>query len=108
MSTPTQLPAWKSLEGHHQQMLSVHLRDLFQQDPRRFDKFSLRFQDILLDYSKNRVAEETMRLLFELARQSDLKGWTEKMFTGQKINTTENRAVLHVALRNRSNRPIVV
>src|SRR5205807_8891242 len=77
-------------------------------DPRRFDKFSLRFQDILLDYSKNRVTEETMRLLFELARQSDLKGWTEKMFTGQKINTTENRAVLHVALRNRSNRPILV
>src|SRR5262249_13479489 len=57
---------------------------------------------------KNRVTEETLRLLYDLARQSDLAGWTEKMFTGQKINTTEDRAVLHVALRNRSNRPILV
>src|SRR5438309_4861654 len=108
MTTPTQLEAWKALETHQKQIAPLHLRDLFRQDPRRFDKFSLHFQDILLDYSKNRVTEETMRLLFELARQSDVKGWTEKMFTGQKINTTENRAVLHVALRNRSNRPILV
>src|SRR5205085_4761324 len=74
----------------------------------RFDKFSLRFNDILLDYSKNRITDKTMALLFDLARQSDLAGWTDKMFSGQKINTTEERAVLHIALRNRSNRPIIV
>ncbi len=84
------------------------MRDLFKDDPARFDKFSLRFEDILLDFSKNRVTEETISLLRALATQADLKGWTEKMFTGQKINTTEDRAVLHVALRNRSNSPIYV
>lgn len=108
MSTPKQFPAWKALETHQQQMAPVHVRDLFKQDSQRFDKFSLRFQDILLDFSKNRITAETMKLLYDLARQADLKGWTEKMFTGQKINTTEDRAVLHVALRNRSNRPILV
>jgi glucose-6-phosphate isomerase len=108
MTVPTQLPAWKALEAHYPQVAPLHMRDLFRQDPRRFDKFSLRFQDILLDYSKNRVTEETMRLLFDLARQADLVGWTEKMFSGQKINVTEDRAVLHIALRNRSNRPIYV
>jgi glucose-6-phosphate isomerase len=105
---PTQLPVWKALEAHYQQVAPLQMRDLFRQDPRRFDKFSLRLDDLLLDYSKNRVTEETMRLLRDLARQADLAGWTERMFTGQKINTTEDRAVLHVALRNRSNRPILV
>src|SRR5262245_38471491 len=108
MTKPTQREAWKALEAHHKEIANVHLRDLFKQDPQRFDKLSLRFNDILLDFSKNRITDKTMSLLFELARQSDLKGWTEKMFTGEKINTTENRAVLHVALRNRSNRPILV
>src|SRR6516162_637528 len=108
MTVPTQLAAWKSLEAHYPQIAPLQMRDLFRQDPRRFDKFSLRFGDILLDYSKNRITEETMRLLIDLARQSDLSGWIEKMFTGQKINTTEHRAVLHIALRNRSNRPIYV
>jgi glucose-6-phosphate isomerase len=108
MTTPTRLEAWKALEAHHKQIEHVHMRDLFRDDPKRFDKFSLRFNDILYDFSKNRVTDQTMSLLFELARQSDLKGWTEKMFTGQKINITEDRAVLHVALRNRSNRPILV
>src|SRR3954468_12836203 len=108
MTIPTKLEAWKALEAHHRQIAPLHMRDLFKQDPRRFDKFSLRFEDILLDFSKNRITEETLKLLLDLARQSDLAGWTEKMFTGQKINTTEDRAVLHVALRNRSNRPILV
>jgi glucose-6-phosphate isomerase len=108
MTTPTQLPAWKALEAHHQKVEPLQMRDLFKQDPKRFEKFSLRFEDILFDFSKNRITDETLPLLYELARQSDLKGWTEKMFTGQKINTTEDRAVLHVALRNRSNRPILV
>ncbi len=105
---PTQLPAWKALEEHYRQVAPLQMRDLFRQDPQRFDKFSLRLDDLLLDYSKNRITEETMRLLRDLARQADLAGWTERMFTGQKINTTEDRAVLHIALRNRSNRPILV
>src|SRR5438874_9212494 len=108
MTTPTRLRAWQALEAHHPQVAGLHMRDLFAQDAQRFEKFSLRFGDILLDYSKNRITGETMRLLHDLARQADLAGWTEKMFTGQKINTTEDRAVLHVALRNRSNRPILV
>jgi glucose-6-phosphate isomerase len=108
MSKPTQLAAWKALEAHYPRVAPLHVRDLFRQDPKRFDKFSAQFQDILLDYSKNRITEETFQLLLDLAREADLKGWTEKMFTGQKINITENRAVLHIALRNRSNRPILV
>jgi glucose-6-phosphate isomerase len=108
MTTLTQSPAWKALKSHYEQIRPRHMRDMFREDPGRFDKFSLRFEDVLLDYSKNRVTEETMKLLRDLSRQQDLKGWTEKMFRGEKINTTENRAVLHVALRNRSNRPILV
>ena len=108
MTTPTQLPAWKALEAHYQEVAPLQMRDLFKEDPKRFEKFSLRFEDILFDFSKNRITDKTLPLLYDLARQSDLKGWTEKMFTGQKINTTEDRAVLHVALRNRSNRPILV
>src|SRR6516162_1592409 len=108
MTVPTQLAAWKSLEAHYPQVAPLHMRDLFRQDPRRFDKFSLRLDDLLLDFSKNRVTEETMPLLYDLARQADLPAWIERMFSGQKINITEDRAVLHVALRNRSNRPILV
>ena len=84
------------------------MRDLFAADPKRFDKFSLRFGDILLDYSKNRITAETVPLLLDLAREVGLKDWIEKMFRGEKINSTENRAVLHVALRNRTNSPILV
>ena len=108
MSALTASPAWQALEKHQQEMANVHMRDLFAQDPKRFDKLSLQFQDLLLDFSKNRVSEETMRLLRALARQADLQGWIEKMFRGDKINITENRAVLHIALRNRANRPIMV
>jgi glucose-6-phosphate isomerase len=108
MTTPTQLPAWKTLEAHYEKVAPLQMRDLFKDDPKRFEKFSLRFEDILFDFSKNRITEETLNLLRDLAKQADLKGWTEKMFTGQKINTTEDRAVLHVALRNRSKRPILV
>jgi glucose-6-phosphate isomerase len=108
MSTLTSSAAWKALETHQREMANVHMRDLFAQEPQRFDKFSLQFQDLLLDYSKNRITEKTMQLLRDLAKQADLKGWTEKMFNGEKINITEHRAVLHIALRNRSNRPIIV
>src|SRR5258708_30055943 len=108
MLTLTSSPAWKSLEQHYQEVEPVHMRDLFAQDPKRFEHFSLRFGDILFDYSKNRITEKTVSLLLDLARQAKLNERIEAMFTGQKINVTENRAVLHVALRNRSKRPILV
>ncbi|EGJ49463.1 glucose-6-phosphate isomerase [Desulfocurvibacter africanus] len=104
----SQSPAWKALLGHYPEMADTHMRDLFASDPRRFNKFSLRVGDILLDYSKNLVNEETMRLLADLARQQQVEERRAAMFAGEKINTTERRAVLHVALRNRSNRPIYV
>jgi glucose-6-phosphate isomerase len=108
MFNPLQLPAWQALADHYNEVSSLHMRDLFRADPNRFATFSRYFQDILLDFSKNRITEKTFSLLIDLARQSDLKGWTEKMFTGARINTTEDRAVLHIALRNRANTPILV
>jgi glucose-6-phosphate isomerase len=108
MSTLTSSPAWKSLQTHFESTKDLQMRDLFAQDPNRFIRFSLRFGDILLDYSKNRITPETMDLLRQLAAQANLSGWIQKMFTGEKINFTEDRAVLHIALRNRSNRPILV
>lgn len=100
--------AWRALADHHGRIADVQMRNLFAQDPLRVQRFSLRFQDILLDYSKNRITEETMRLLRALAVEADVRAWAERMFRGERINVTENRAVLHVALRNRSNRPILV
>jgi glucose-6-phosphate isomerase len=108
MSLPTDSPAWQALIRHQQKMAGVQMRDLFVHDPQRFEQFSLQFGDILFDYSKNRITTETMSLLMELARQAKLAARIGAMFSGAKINTTENRAVLHVALRNRANRPILV
>ncbi|MFO7462345.1 MAG: glucose-6-phosphate isomerase, partial [Desulfatiglandales bacterium] len=105
---PTSTKSWRLLSEHCQGMKSVHMRDLFREDPRRFDKLSLRFSEILVDYSKNRITEETIGLLLDLAEEVCVRDGIEKMFTGDKINETENRAVLHVALRNRSNSPIYV
>lgn len=84
------------------------MKDLFAQDSERFSKFSMDFEDTLLDYSKNRITEETMDLLYALAEQQDVMGLAKKMYSGEKINNTEGRAVLHVALRNQSNTPILV
>ncbi len=89
-------------------MAGLKMRDLFAADPTRFEQFSLQAGDLLLDYSKNRITDETMHLLLQLAEEADVTGWRERMFSGDKINHTENRAVLHVALRNRSNRPVMV
>src|SRR3569833_4754782 len=108
MSSLTRSTAWAALQSHYEAMRQAHMRDLFAADPDRFAKFSLRFADLLLDYSMNRITEETMALLAKLARQADLRGWTDRMFGGERSNFTEDRAVLHVALRNRSNRPIYV
>jgi glucose-6-phosphate isomerase len=101
-------PAWQALNEHFQEIFPLQMRDMFAEDPKRFDKFSLKFNDFLLDYSKQRISEKTVALLTNLARQSDIEAWREKMFSGEKINFTENRAVLHTALRNRSNKPVHV
>jgi glucose-6-phosphate isomerase len=92
-------PAWKALAAHYQSVHHLHLRQLFADDSRRGERFTVEAAGICLDYSKNRVTEETMRLLVQLAEECDLKGRIEAMFSGQKINGTEKRAVLHVALR---------
>ena len=108
MENLTDSLAWQALLKHKKQTENIQMRDLFAQDKTRFESFHLRFKDFLLDYSKNRINKETMSLLMDLAKQSGLKDWTEKMFNGEKINYTENRAVLHTALRNRSDEPIYV
>jgi len=108
MSILVQSPAWIALKDHYKTVVGKQMRDLFAEDPLRFDKFSLQVHDMLLDYSKNRITQETMTLLFDLARQAKVESWRDKMFSGAMINSTENRAVLHIALRNRSNRPIMV
>ncbi|WP_455217732.1 glucose-6-phosphate isomerase [Kaarinaea lacus] len=103
---PTQ--AWQKLQDHYQEVSSIRMRDLFRKDPDRFNRFSLTFNDILFDYSKNLVTNETMPLLYQMAEEADLAGWIEKMFTGEKINHTEDRAVLHVALRTREKKELLV
>jgi glucose-6-phosphate isomerase len=108
MTELTQSSAWKALEAHYAIMKDVQMKDMFAQDSERFNKFSMEFEDTLLDYSKNRISEETMDLLYALAEQQDVKGLAKKMYSGEKINNTEGRAVLHVALRNQSNTPIMV
>lgn len=101
-------PAWLALQDHYKRVNKLHMLDLFDQDPERFQRYSLQFNDMLLDYSKNRITGETLNLLFNLAKQAKVDGWRDKMFRGEKINTTEDRAVLHTALRNRSGKPIFV
>jgi glucose-6-phosphate isomerase len=114
MSQLSQSILWKELADHQREIAGLHMRDLFDQDPGRFDRFSLQLGEILFDYSKNLVTDQTMKLLLKLvdANQpgaaSRLQQAIEDMFSGKKINLSEDRAVLHVALRNRSNRPIYV
>ncbi|CAM3073931.1 glucose-6-phosphate isomerase [Escherichia coli] len=106
---PTQTAAWQALQKHFDEMKDVTIADLFVKDGDRFSKFSATFDDqMLVDYSKNRITEETLAKLQDLAKECDLAGAIKSMFSGEKINRTENRAVLHVALRNRSNTPILV
>ena len=105
---PMATSAWKALTDHHAIMKHRQMIDMFRKDPGRFSRFSLRFGDILLDYSKNIIDSETISLLLRLAEETDVPDAIEKMFSGDRINETEDRAVLHVALRNRSNTPIHV
>jgi glucose-6-phosphate isomerase len=108
MTALEKMPSWEALKKHYGQMQDVRMRDLFAADPQRFERYSFQFEELLLDYSKNRINDETLRLLFTLARDSDLPAWIERMFNGEAINFTEHRAVLHTALRNSSNKPVYV
>jgi glucose-6-phosphate isomerase len=105
--TPRETKAWQQLKSHHdQEMKDVSMRSLFASDGQRFDKFSLRLEELLFDYSKNRITEKTLALLRQLAVECKLGEAIEAMFTGEKINATENRSVLHTALRNLSGSPV--
>ena len=108
MSSLTTSKAWIALQNHYELTKNDSLRDAFKKDISRFDKFSIEFNEILFDYSKNRITEQTKTLLIDLAKQAELDKKIKALFSGEKINTTEHRAVLHTALRNRSNQPIYV
>ena len=104
----TETQSWKNLANHFKEMKEIHMKDLFANDPERFNKYTIRFNDILIDYSKNIITEVTLKLFFELIDEIGLRDAIDKMFTGYRINETEDRAVLHIALRNRENNPIYV
>ncbi|MEY2394587.1 MAG: glucose-6-phosphate isomerase, partial [Acidobacteriaceae bacterium] len=95
----TQRKAWKALTAHHKRLENLHLRKLFADDPKRGERLTSEAAGLLLDYSKNRITGETVKLLVALAKEADLRAAIGAMFRGEKINITENRAVLHVALR---------
>lgn len=105
---PTQTTSWKKLTSHAEAMKQVHMKELFQADDQRFDKYSLRFNDILIDYSKNIINDETLGLLLELAEECGVSDAAKAMFSGDKINQTEDRSVLHIALRNMGDNAILV
>src|SRR5690606_19467846 len=105
---PTETEAWRRLEVQFLHMQATTMRELFAEDPQRFSKMHQQFEDILVDYSKNIITEETLKDLLDLAKEVELPSAIETMFKGARINQTENRSVLHVALRNRSNSPIMV
>ncbi|NOQ90903.1 MAG: glucose-6-phosphate isomerase [Gammaproteobacteria bacterium] len=108
MQKLTDRPSWKALEAHFEQIKDVHMREMFEQDSERFSKFSAQMDDILLDFSKNRINDDTFKLLCELAKETGVENWRDKMFSGEPINISEFRPVLHTALRNRSNTPVYV
>lgn len=105
---PTNTKAWSLLNEHFNDVQTKHLKEWFTEDSARFEKFSTQFEDILVDYSKNRIGDDTMNLLIQLAEEVDLKSGINSMFDGDVINATENRAVLHTALRNASDREVIV
>src|SRR5690554_2255103 len=105
---PTKTPAWKALSEHQKDLQKVQMKNLFAEDPKRFEKMSLQFGDILFDYSKNLITEETLEKLLQLIDDCKVKAAQEAMFAGEKINQTEDRAVMHIALRNFSDKPMLV
>ncbi|MCB9555460.1 MAG: glucose-6-phosphate isomerase [Deltaproteobacteria bacterium] len=108
MTRLSELPAYNKLRAHRAEIEGLHLREMFAADPQRFSRFSLQLDDLLFDYSKNRITSETVGLLTELAQQADLERWIGRMFGGEAINETEGRAVFHVALRHQANTPMTV
>ena len=106
MSKLIKSPAWQALNAHHKAIAPCHMRQMFQDDSKRFEKFSLKLGNLFFDYSKNRINEETVKLLVELADQAELSDNIKRMFIGDRINSTEQRAALHTALRNRSDQPV--
>ncbi len=108
MNNRTSLNSWQALVEHAKAMKSQHMNDLFAQDQQRFDKFSIELPSLLLDYSKNLLTEETLNKLVALAQETEVTHWREKMFAGERINSTENRAVLHTALRGSTADDIVI
>ena len=108
MSELTELPAWQALWDHFAEAKHQHMRDLFAADPERAERYALEVGGLFLDYSKNRITDDTLKGLMQLAREAELPAKIKAMFKGEKLNSTENRAVLHVALRNRTNSPIHV
>ncbi len=108
MSTLTHSPAWQALSAHHATIAPQHMRELFAHDAQRFEKFTVKIDGLLLDYSKNRITEESISLLLKLAEQAGLSAAIERMFSGARINSTENRAALHTALRKRSSGSVMV
>ena len=107
MANLTKLPAWSALQNHFEYFKDIHLNDLFLNES-RFSDFSIQLNDILLDFSKNRINSDTFRLLLNLAKETNVRSAIDAMFSGEMINTTEKRSVLHIALRNRSNTPVYV
>jgi glucose-6-phosphate isomerase len=108
MAPLTELPAWKALGEHYKKIEPIHLKELFDKDPKRAEKFTVEAAGLFLDYSKNRITDETLKLLLELAEESGVAARRDAMFSGEKINITEKRAVLHVALRAPKGEKIVV
>jgi glucose-6-phosphate isomerase len=108
MADPTQTAAWKALRAHHEEVADLQMRDLFRDDPGRAARFSLTLGDLLFDFSKNRINDRTVSLLTELCEECGVRDWIARMFSGDAINETEGRAVLHTALRNRSDRAVNV
>ena len=108
MQPRTSLASWQTLVEHAQQMKQERMSDMFKQNPKRFDEFSLKLSPFLLDYSKNLINDKTMSNLLALAKACDIEGWREKMFSGERINPTEDRSVLHIALRNQTQKPITL
>ena len=108
MPSPTQTAAWQALKEERRAWNTLHLRELFAKDKKRFERFSLQLDDLLLDYSKNLIRPRTLKLLLKLAQETGVEALRDAMFSGEPINLTEGRAVLHTALRNRSERPVMV
>lgn len=108
MKARTAMPSWQALTAHAKDMKALHMNDLFATDSQRFNQFSLQLPRMLLDYSKNLVTKETMDKLVALATECEIESWREKMFSGERINTTEDRAVLHTALRNNTDQKLLL